>query len=488
MSVKRTCMLLLLCILGGWMFASCTPEPDTTQFPENKNFRVIGSFTTVYPSYLYDDKARETDPDDNLILTSFAPLFHTDHVSSISNLEATVNYLLDKNLPVAEPVMATLIESTAENQMLWPNEAHSVPEELEAVLGFEAMTISHGFLVPVGSIQDGAVLLLNVDTGKTQRLSQDILDYPEPGDSNRWFYHYVFWHDMNGDGLDDIVTARAHHGTKTGKLVWLEQPATNPGVQRWNEWVIGDGPDVSIVLHDIDGDDQEEIIATELYNKRLSVWWKVDDDPYAPWAGRVVDPDFGAGFGLSVTDLNNDGVLDLLATNHSNHNPDDPEDPIPSSVFAYEFPVGIGAYQTEDWTRHVLLTDIETLCTATSMQAAPGRATAFHPNVNDTGFTKPWIHINGDGSMKTHILEPQYPDDPTDWTYKQPEHITLIAEDSITGQTAIKDVNGDGYVELFIPVYYLDKIFIFTFAPETPSGWDKRRAYRDKNDLGDAGL
>ena len=48
-------------------------------------------------------------------------------------------------------------------------------------------------------------------------------------------------------------------------------------------------------------------------------------------------------------------------------------------------------------------------------------------------------------------------------------YITLIAEDSITGQSAIKDVNGDGFVELLIPVFYLNKIFIFTFAQDTSS-------------------
>ena len=45
---------------------------------------------------------------------------------------------------------------------------------------------------------------------------------------------------------------------------------------------------------------------------------------------RTVDDDLGAGFDLSLIDLNNDGRLDILATNHENDER--------AGVFAYEIP------------------------------------------------------------------------------------------------------------------------------------------------------
>jgi len=464
---KKAFLLLLTGVFLGFLIKACT-LPDNTEFPDNDNFRLIGSFDVSHPAYLYDDRARDTDPDGNLLMTSFYPAFHRDYVASVNNLEATVAFLLDQcrlaaeqSVPLSEPDIEIL--SYGPNANFWPNEVQSVPEPFEDRLECDdAVTIAYGFLVPISTIQNGAICLLNVATGELQELTPE----RRPPETDTWWYHHVHWRDMNDDGLLDIVTARAEHNMKAGKLVWLEQPAADPAGQRWTEHVIGDGPDVNFVVHDIDEDGQEEIIATELYNERLSVWWQTDNDSYASWKGRVVDPELGPGFDLSVADLNNDGTADLLATNHTNHDPEDPNDVIPSSVFAYEFPPGLYEYRTADWQRHVLLTDI---ITPSEDELSPGRATAFHPNVNDRGIKKPWIHIDGDGTLKTHILQPVDPDNSTDWTYQVPEHITLVTEESIIGQSAIKDVNGDGWVELFIPAYNLGKVFIFTFAPETSS-------------------
>ena len=135
-------------------------------------------------------------------------------------------------------------------------------------------------------------------------------------------------------------------------------------------------------------------------------------------------------------------------------------DHLGSYLFVYEFPVGIGAYQTADWDRHDILTNIQTLKVGDG-QASPGQALTFHPDLSDTT-GKPWIHVNGDGSQKTHILEP-LSEDPADWSYQ--EHIAMITENSVTGQSVIKDVNGDDYVEILVPAYDLGKIYIFTFAP-----------------------
>ena len=51
--------------------------------------------------------------------------------------------------------------------------------------------------------------------------------------------------DMNGDGLLDVLTARATKpivGTQSGEMLWLEQPASNPlSGDAWTEHVISSG-------------------------------------------------------------------------------------------------------------------------------------------------------------------------------------------------------------------------------------------------------
>ena len=62
-----------------------------------------------------------------------------------------------------------------------------------------------------------------------------------------------------------------------------------------------------------------------------------------------------------------------------------------------------------------------------------------------------------------YLLEAQTTD-PLDWNY---DLITLYdaGEEQIMAMPAPIDVNGDGYLELFVPVYYQDLIRVYTYAP-----------------------
>ena len=88
----------------------------------------------------------------------------------------------------------------------------------------------------------------------------------------------MVWRDMNGDGLLDIVTARAFDplfiGKPSGKLIWLEQPKTSPLANvPWTEHVLVDGPETVFVLTDLDpNDDQYEVIAPQYFTKHLALY------------------------------------------------------------------------------------------------------------------------------------------------------------------------------------------------------------------------
>lgn len=62
------------------------------------------------------------------------------------------------------------------------------------------MVIPSGFLVPTKG--SGALTVLDLNNGAA---------YPMTANNDgEWFYHRVIWIDMDGDGLEDIVTCRAH--------------------------------------------------------------------------------------------------------------------------------------------------------------------------------------------------------------------------------------------------------------------------------------
>ena len=120
MKIERPFLLIIVCIFASGIFVACEP-PDPGPFPPNENFRYIGSFETPYPAFIYEDKARHTDPESNLLMTSFWPVGYQDHVSSIGNLENTVNYMLGVNSTVATAEIETL--TTFDDTIhFWPNE------------------------------------------------------------------------------------------------------------------------------------------------------------------------------------------------------------------------------------------------------------------------------------------------------------------------------------------------------------------------------
>ena len=121
-----------------------------------------------------------------------------------------------------------------------------------------------------------------------------------------FFYHSVKWADMNGDGLLDMVTARAKKpifGASKGELIWLEQPANGELLKQWKEHLITEGPDVNFILEDLTNDGQPEIIATEFFSEKLSVTYKEGSE----WKKVIIDDKIKRGFDLEMVDLNNDG-------------------------------------------------------------------------------------------------------------------------------------------------------------------------------------
>jgi hypothetical protein len=111
-----------------------------------------------------------------------------------------------------------------------------------------------------------------------------------------------------------------------------------------------------------------QVIAVEFYSKQLA-HYHFDPRTLTPTTS-VLHAALGAGFDCQVTDLNNDGRPDVLATNHE-----------PSgSVFAFE--ISILSNLAAVATKHTLASNItiHKSIVPSPGAAAPGEATAFSPS------------------------------------------------------------------------------------------------------------
>ena len=238
----------------------------------------------------------------------------------------------------------------------------------------------------------------------------------------------------------------------------------------------------------MDGDGVPEIVATNFFTSPPSI--RLFGAPFGgDWTtvgairNTFLARDVGRPFDVEFVDVNGDGILDILATNHQGDlcrtTPDDP----PGQVLVLEGPAGDPFLN--EWTLRIILDDIRPQPTFPPIpgfgRLAPGRAGPFYP-VLSSG--KPWIAVGGDEAAKVWVLKPSS-EDPASWDYDAAvlfdindtfgpgttQEITASDETiSTIGRIAVRYVNG--FAELFVPVFEARKIFIFRFLSSEDDGGD----------------
>lgn len=134
----------------------------------------------------------------------------------------------------------------------------------------------------------------------------------------------IWTYDVNGDGLNDIITGSAHgYG-----LFWYEQ--VRQGDQtKWKQHVIDDTWTQvhAITLADIDGDGVLDIVTgkrfmahnggdPDEYGPLGVYWYKLERGPVPKWTKHAItyNEGIGAGLNIVVVDLDGDGDLDIVTT------------------------------------------------------------------------------------------------------------------------------------------------------------------------------
>ena len=270
-------------------------------------------------------------------------------------------------------------------------------------------------------IASGAGRLVAIDMDSVERTEYII--HQSVG-SDRRFYHNVEFYDFDSDGYRDIVTVRSGFfingpfSPPVGELVWFKNPGEelNPLIE-WEETVLVGGfePDIEIDMADLDGDGIPEFVTTHFFSSGPSYdtgrivlygapagkdWSAVPSNPVR--LNELVTNEQGKPFSVEFVDLDGDGDLDILATNHQ------PDNAVaisttPGRVFALENPGG-DAF-SNDWVVHILLNNLRpnlSLPNATSSRLAPGFSIPFYPCHAD----HPWIVVGGDQASKVWLMKP----------------------------------------------------------------------------------
>ena len=394
---------------------------------------------------------------------------------------------------------------------VWPNETDRVPT---GVVPFEAVVVPGGFL---SADKPGRFTLVDVsDPARREYVVAEAgTAVPDCRDgvvrNEQWYYHQALFHDMDGEGLQDIITARGsfkpflHRCPPTGELVWFRNPgAALDAAQPWEVRVLiglpkdRNGPEVNLDLADLDADGVPEIIATHFFTSdQITIVGAPSGRPWSALAAdaalqprrQVVMTGQGRPFAVEAIDLDMDGRPEILTSNHQGDGCFDvTRDAIPGRVLAL-LPPADGRIFESAWTAQVLKDDIRPHPTVPDPargpgRVAPNRAIAFWPQRSMEGRERPWIVVGGDEASKVWVLRPVAPRAAGDWRYTS--HVIFDINEHYgpgTTQTLQRDPQGvsistiggitwrydrpgpRGRAVIYAPVFEAREIQVLSFRP-----------------------
>lgn len=441
----------------------------------------------------------EKDPTGQKVTRVFAP----DQVAMIADITD-----LDPASFDAAKSVEVISDRDGNLDTIWPNKSDLAPAD---ALPFQAVLVSAGFL---SAQRPGHLTLINLDDPARTEYVVDPINEAVPDCSGgqvrnqRWYYHQSYWHDMDGDGLKDIVTVRAsfkpflHNCPPAGELLYFRNPG--PALKADVPWtpvvLVGlpaerAGPEINMTMADLDGDGVPEIIGTHFSTSdHITVYgappggeWR-DVSPERPLRRKVIMTGQGRPFAVQAVDLNGDGRKDVLTSNHQgDYCFEFTKDEIPGRVIALEQP-GSGRMWEDEWPVHVLKDNIRPHPTVPAPVRGPGRlapnvAKAFWPVRWQEGRFRPWIVVGGDEASKVWVLKPPTRLASDDWNYESvvifdindhygPDTTQTIRTEKPRGEV-ISTIGGldwrydlpglFGRAEIWTPVFEAGDLHIFSF-------------------------
>ena len=353
--------------------------------------------------------------------------------------------LYDLSGGIDAPEMTPVL--SADDGVKWPNAPHLGDVDAD---GDDDILVGLGFLTclinPYTAACGGLIGFEN-EGGRFQRF-----DVVPPGDP--LFFHSGLLTDLDGDGIEDIVTVAESIATPFGhedraETRWYR--GLGNGRFDPDAHVIGEGLGSLPVLLDIDGDGDIDLAGAEFFRTEAATfaWFEQvaapdDQTPSGTWKRHIITDAFGPAIQLSaVADPAAPGGMRFFGTNHVNNAPDetDPKQPVVVMMTPGEDP-------TEDWEVEVIAEDFQ-VEEAGAGVGAPG--IFGHGDIDGDGDID--VLLSGDGDAGVYWLEQTEPG-----AFAQ--HV-LEPELTQAGAMIIEDLDGDGTSELVVSGYDANIVFIY---------------------------
>lgn len=157
-----------------------------------------------------------------------------------------------------------------------------------------------------------------------------IVWYKNPGDGSGSWENYVVGYtnhpadrveiaDLNGDEKADIIVAEERYPGKEpdGNLFWYAQPDDAKG-QWTRNWIVTQYSMNNLDIADMDGDGDVDLVTSEHKGPVLELQlWK--NNGKGEFTKNILDTGKESHLGTQLTDMNNDGDLDIVSIGWDNY-------------------------------------------------------------------------------------------------------------------------------------------------------------------------
>ena len=259
---------------------------------------------------------------------------------------------------------------------------------------------------------------------------------------------------MNGDGRLDYLTSRSNGKAGDGELVWLEHPENGIDEDKpWKLHHLTNGPSTWMRTNVLENYPNEIIVWTaEFWNERIALY-RVSTVDGSFIDSRIIDDDnFGSAYSIQMVDLNGDGKKQILAHNWQRKEKD-------TRIYAYTVPDDI---MTGEFEKFTLAKDFKPVKNIVNSNRSPSFPYPVYPDGYEPN-KRAHILVAGSGDFKAHLLIPKG-DDPSKFEYEKKE---IVDAHGVVGAIATADIDGDGWLEMYMGNYNKGYIEAFTLSAAT---------------------